>query len=257
MLADEIPSLQKLILELGSEIESLDLREEFIVPDLAMAMLAAQVHLLCRGVLVLQDQALPACALPVARAAFETGQDVLFLALSTTDDEYALLGAQAAMGADLDLDEIHDSAESAGGAIQVAFTRRPRTANDSASVLSDGWKEAYPQADSVIHTALQTLRNRRAQGQKHWTGLSRQTLHHRVAARLKDGSLGPMFTSTYVILTKRTHPGLHTSVVERVGERIVLDDSKRHPEDSSWANTGATIAALSAIHACRERFEPD
>lgn len=254
---EDIPSVGALSDALRSAVETQHIRPRYKVPDTALALLAGQVKLHSDAVVALCERRLPSSAFPVARSALEAMEDAVFLARAHTENEYMLLGAKAAIGAELALDNVHDEAQNALSAIDQTKTRaRPTTQTDESSdVLTNAWKRHYPDAPNVMRRARQSVEATYGDGQWHWSGIPRTQLHKKVGCRLDDGSLGPIFNSMYTALSARTHAGLHSPVVALDKTTVELDFSKDIDRDSTFAQACVQIALLGSLSAITKRFE--
>lgn len=255
-----LPSADELAERLEAAIEETPIRARWRVPDIALAMLTGQLLLNAKGVLRLCSDDLAGAAPPGARAAVEGMADALYLALALSEEEYARLGARVVVAAELALDRIHDGVQAAMGATGKDRPRkRPKErTRESLDIIEGEWR-AYPSAGEVLRAAHQSFTDTAKRGGHwHWSGMGRDSIHKRVAARLEDGSLGPVFSSLYDLLSNRTHSGATAPVLDRPSPgRVKLDLREASDRDEVMVQSAIRIACLGGIEALEDRYTLD
>lgn len=256
-----LPSADELAERLEAAIEETRIRPRWRVPDIALAMLTGQLLLNARGVLRLCSDDLPGAAPPGARSAVEGMADALYLALASSGEEYARRGARVVVAAELALDRIHDGVQAAMGATGKDRPRkRPKErTRESLDIIEEQWRSHYPSAGKILRAAHQSLTDTAERGGPwHWSGMGRDRLHKHVAARLEDGTLGPVFSSVYSLLSHRTHSGATAPVLEHPSpDRVKLDLRKASDRDEKMVLSAIRIACLGGIKALEDRYSLD
>lgn len=255
---EDIASAEKLSQELQSAIDGLKLRPRFLIPDVALALLAGQVKVHADATASLCEGQLVTAAFPVARAAVEAMEDSIFLGLVDSDDTYALRGAKAAVGAELALDEVHQKMAQASSAIgrEESRARPANRTTDAVKQFTTEWLPHHPDAADLLKQARQSLEDTRANGHRHWSGLDRHTVHRRVAGLLQDGSLGPVLETVYSALTARSHAGLHAPVIALQQDGVQLTLGKDNDQDRISLTASIQIALLGTLKALQDRHSP-
>lgn len=257
----DIPDAGELAERLEAAIEQTSIRPRWRVPDLALAMVTGQLVLNAKGVLRLCSDGLPGAAPPGARAAVEGMADALYLALASPGEEYARRGARVVVAAELALDRIHDGVQAAMGATGNDSPRkRPQErTQESLDIIEEQWRSHYPSAEEILRAEHQSLTDTAQRGGRwHWSGLSRDDLHKRVAARLDDGTLGPVFSSLYDLLSNRTHSGATAPVLEHPSpQRVELAPRKASDREETMVLSAIQIACLGGIKALEDRYSSD
>lgn len=74
----------------------------------------------------------------------------------------------------------------------------------------------------LVHDAFDLVKNARAKGRKHWTGLSRDELHNILAALLSEPSASAVFRGRHDQIAARSHSGMRLGSYVEFGARISL-----------------------------------
>jgi hypothetical protein len=242
----------KVLDELEALIPSRPGRNAHFLPDLALKMLAVQVLQYGRAVLSLRDRQLLSWSFPSARAAFETAEDLAYLAFAPSETEYDRLGALAIIGAEMALCRTRGLAQAAGARLGRPRLPEGLTEKQRIGVAADFWEVRRPGASAIVWAAYEDAAAAWEGGTKHWTTLSRRETHKALNGRLSDPALSAVLASWYDILASRSHPGLHSPGLKFEDGELTLFTANE--EDSPVPPASVRVAAQLAVYSLQRQF---
>lgn len=241
---------EDLVKELADLIESRPGRMEHYLPDLALKMLATQVLQYARAFGCLQSGRFVSWSFPIARTAFETAEDLAYLAFAPNPSEYDRRGALAHVGAEIALSK---SSGLAQAAVPNEPVRKPLPQKERIEALIAEWKPFRDESEDIVRDAYAEARAEWNRGTKSWTLLARDKIHSVLQAELGDDQLAGVLRSWYDLLASRTHPGLHSPQLRRhaTGHEFLVDGD----EDNAIPEASVRFSLILAIHALKHQYE--
>ena len=244
------PQLTERLDDLDELIASRPGRSQHFLADLALKMFAVQVLQYGRAVQHLIEAGFNSWSFSLARVAFETAEDLAYLAFAPDQDEYGYLGALAVVGAEVAVSKANDLAQSAGAQTGLPKLTPSRPERDRIRLVADQWEAGRPGATEIVNKAYSATKVAWKKGTKHWTTLSRQNIHEALSKRLADSKLYPVLICWYDILASRSHPGLHSPQIKLEDGQVTLftDGDRDHPVPAASVKFAVEFATASLRH---------
>lgn len=240
-------TLDELLTDLDSLITSRGGRVTHYLPDLALKMLAAQVLQYGRAYRHLDEGGFVSWSFPIARAAFETAQDLMYLALAPDSKEYDRRGALAHVGAEIAVSKTNGLAREAAPGVVVEDSLPEK---ERIKILAAEWQAYRPEAEQIVQDAYLDAKRSWKGGNKSWTLLSRRATHDALEEHLGDDALARVYRSWYDVLAHRAHPGLHSPQLNRHGQghQFLVDGDEGNPIPSASVRVALYMACFSLQH---------
>lgn len=245
-----VAPISALVDELANLIESRPGRVAHYLPDLALKMLATQVLQYARAFMHLADRRMMSWSFPIARTAFETAEDLAYLAFSADSSEFDRRGALAHVCAEIAVSKSNGLAQAA---VPKEGIRKPVPERQRIRLLGDEWSRFRDGASDIVNDAYAEALSAWSRGVKNWTLLSREDTHRVLQREMGDDQLGKVLRSWYDLLASRTHPGLHSPQLTRHsdGHKFLLDGD----EGNTIPEASVRFALILAIHALGHQYQ--
>lgn len=224
---------------------------EHFVADSALFGLAIDVLEQSLAVQLLRDSEVPRAAFANARAAFEAGQDALYLTSDESRyDDYGCLARVHELNEDERIVDRFKQAQAEDEPPLAEFRPAQAVVDEEAAA----WDRVVPGSGDCLRRAFETFHARPGQQKKHWTGLNRGDIALAVADQLAaESGVGEMYNAMYGSLASQSHPRMRVNqrAIESESDGAFLAASK--PEDRVAPGSAATFGCISALVALKRR----
>jgi hypothetical protein len=211
-LSDSIVDLEDALATLKSQLDAFKLRFAHFGGDLTLYGLLLSAWENGSAVLQLaRSSDLYSAFFPVARAAFESGQEALYL---VTEPDYDAAGAKARVFEKLEFVDLRDEMNSA---FADDADSRPSGYADAISQIqrdAERWDEECPGKGSLLKEALAhflPLFEAARTGARHpgnWMQKSRRGIAKELEKRVSERGFGTRMIASYAHLSRNSHPRL-------------------------------------------------
>jgi hypothetical protein len=258
-LSESIADLESALATLRSQLDEFKLRFEHFGGDLTLYGVLLSAWENASAVLHLaRTSDLYSAFFPIARAAFESGQEALYL---VTEQDYDAAGAKARVFERLEFVDLRDDMNTA---FADSDDERPSGYADAVDQIERDarrWDEESPGKGDFLRNALshfQPLFEAARSGARHpsnWMQKSRRAIAMEIEKRVKEPGFGGRMIASYAHLSRNSHPRLRMenwTRVSRPGGRKQFIRAERNPRIA----VGVSTVAVSLASMAFERIPP-
>lgn len=199
----EESALDTKIAALRDEMAGYTASPEHFIADAALYGMAIDVLEHALAVQLLKGSEVPRTAFANARAAFESGQDILYL--TSAVEQYDRFGCLALVHELREVKRLQVRFNRASEGLGLALGDVQRVDKLVEQDASE-WDIAVPGCGDILRRAYQEFGLRNSSQRKHWTGLTREQIGVAIAAQLGDDpSHGGISDAFYGTLSAQSH----------------------------------------------------